>query len=402
MDTGVDQGLRPGGAPSLRDAPVIHISTMGNLGNQMIQFAVAHALAVRIGRVRFSSVNLPFFGILHPVIEGAFPATEIVTAHAVDLDRLARALAGGVVQRVDIRTYGQRMSNFLPAQAYRTVFPVHGPVFDTAGPDEVLCNIRQGDILDGHHPDYVLIPPDFYMSVAAATGRRPVFMGQLDDTPYMRALRAQFPHARFLPSLGAAADFERIRAARFIVPAISTFSWLAAWLSDAERIFLPVLGLFNPAQNRDVDLLPLDDPRYRFFQFPVAYGCPVAEHDAAHAALRGLWRYMPPGRLEASLGRLPPPRRKPLYVRYFDEAFYLTEHPDIARAVADGHLPDGRHHYDIAGFDEGRACFALDRAWYCRTYPIAAIEISQGEFWDPYDHFVVVGQERGYRIGRPD
>ncbi len=400
MDLAFDQSRQFGGRP-VRDAPVIHISTMGNLGNQMIQYAVARALAARIGPVRFSNVNLPHFDILHPVIDGNFPATEIVTANIVELDRLARALAGGVIERVDIRTYGQRMRNFLPAQAYGAVFPVQGPVPPTADPGEVLCNIRQGDVLDGHHPDYVLIPPDFYASIAASSGLRLVFMGQLDDTPYLRALRKRFPQARFLPSLGATADFERIRAARFIVPAISTFSWMAAWLSNAERIFLPVLGLFNPAQNRDVDLLPFDDPRYHFFQFPVAYGCPVAEHEAAHAALRGLWRSMPPDRLETLLSRVPPPRQKPRYMRHFNEAFYLTEHADIARAVADGHLPDGRHHYDIAGFDEGRACFALDRAWYCRTYPIAAIEIAQGEFWDPYDHFVVAGRARAYHAARP-
>ena len=253
-----------------RAAPIIHISTMGNLGNQMIQFAAAHALAARIGTVRFSNVNLPPFGIHHPPIGGDYPATEIVTSNTVELDRLANALAGGALQRVDIRTYGQRVENFLPPQSYARIFPQISPPPQTAGPDELLINIRQGDILDGHHPDYVLIPPDFYQSLLDETGLAPVFMGQLENTAYVRALRTRFPTARFLPSLGAAMDFARIRAARYVVPAISTFSWLAAWLSDAERIFMPVLGLFNPAQNRGVNLLPLNDPRYRFTQFPIS------------------------------------------------------------------------------------------------------------------------------------
>ena len=77
----------------------------------------------------------------------------------------------------------------------------------------------------------MLIPPDFYEALLAETGLAPVFMGQIEDTPYLRTLRTRFPKARFLPSLGAAMDFARIRAARFIVPSISTFSWLAAWLS---------------------------------------------------------------------------------------------------------------------------------------------------------------------------
>jgi hypothetical protein len=403
MDAVLDQAIRPK-LPSIKAAratPVVHISTMGNLGNQMIQYAVAQALAARIGTVRFSNVNLPHFGILHPVIGGDFPATEIVTANAVELDRLAKALAGGTLQRVDLRTYAQRMENFLPPQAYAQIFPARSTP-ETAGPDELLCSIRQGDILDGHHPDYVLIPPDFYADLVAETGLRPVFMGQLEASPYMRTLRKRFPTARFLPSQGASVDFERIRQARYIVPSISTFSWLAAWLSEAEQIFLPVLGLLNPAQNRGVGLLPLDDPRYRFYQFPIHYGFKVAEHVAAHAALRGLWRYMPAGRLAQFLGRVPPPRPKALYLEAFDESFYRAVNPDIAEAVAAGNFPSGRFHYETTGFDEGRTGFALDRAWYCRTYPIAAVEIAQGDYWDADHHYLEAGRDRGYRRGESE
>jgi hypothetical protein len=315
------------------------------------------------------------FGLHLPPIDGDFPATEIVTAPRVEVDRLARALATGRLQRVDIRTYGQRIENFLPAQAYRAVFTAAAPDAQGAADGELLCNIRQGDILDGHHPDYVLLPIDFYAELVELTGLRPTFMGQLEDSPYVDALRTRFPAARFVASAGAATDFERIRRSRYIVPAISTFSWLAAWLSDAERIFMPVLGLFNPAQNRGVDLLPLWDSRYRFFQFPVHYAAPVTGFAAAHAALHGLWRHLQPNCLAALLHRRPPPREKARFCAAFDEAFYRTEYPDIAAAIDAGHLPSG----------------------YCRRYPVAAMEIAQGAFWDPEHHWIGAGRERGYR-----
>jgi hypothetical protein len=378
-------------------APVVHISPMGNLGNQMIQYMAARAVAEFAGPARLSCVNLPPFGILHPVIEGDFPVTKIVTRPHVEVDRLAHALASGQLQRVDIRTYAQRIDNFLPAQAYRPAFAAReGVAAAGAGDDELLCNIRQGDILDGHHPDYVLIPLAFYADLAARTGLRLVFMGQLEDSLYMAALRARFADARFVPSAGAAVDFERIRQSRFIVPAISTFSWLAAWLSDAERIYLPVLGLFNPLQNRSVDLLPLRDPRYVFYQFPVHYGVPVAEFAAAGAAVAGLWRQLQVAELAALMHRIPAVRLKPQYLAAFDEGYYRAAHPDIAQAVADGHLPSGRHHYESCGFDEGRIAFALDRAWYCQTYPIAAVEIADGGWQDPEQHWLEVGRGRGY------
>ncbi|MCC6736670.1 MAG: hypothetical protein IT534_11175 [Bauldia sp.] len=48
--------------------------------------------------------------------------------------------------------------------------------------------------------------------------------------------------------------------------AVSTFSWLATWLSPrAETIALPVAGLFHPAARPDIDLLPIDDQRYRLY-----------------------------------------------------------------------------------------------------------------------------------------
>jgi hypothetical protein len=379
------------------ERPVVHISPMGNLGNQMIQYMVARAVADHAGPARLSAVGLPLFGLEHPPIDGDFPATEIVTSHRVEVDRLARALATGRLQRVDIRTYGQRIENFLPAQAYRTVFTADARGAAGAGADELLCNIRQGDILDGHHPDYVLLPVDFYAALIDQTGLRPVFMGQLEESCYVAALRARFPAARFVPSGGAAVDFERIKRSRFIVPAISTFSWLAAWLSDAARIFLPVLGLFNPAQNRGVDLLPLWDPRYAFFQFPLHYATPVAGVAAAHESLRGLWRQMQPAELSAMLAQVPQPRQKPKYLAAFDEGFYCNTHADIATAVAAGQLPSGRYHYEMSGFDEGRVAFALNRAFYCREYPIAAVEIAEGKFHDPEHHWLELGQARFYR-----
>ena len=374
---------------------------MGNLANQMLQFMAALALAEHAPGAVISNVHLPIFNIHHHAVPGA-GATEIVTSPRIDHAGLARHLAAGALERVDIRTYAQRIENFLPPDAYRPLFRAPIPPPPTAGPHELLINIRQGDILDGHHPDYVLIPLDFYAELIGRTGLDPVFMGQLEDSPYMAALRARFPTARFLPSGGAAVDFERIRRARHIVPSISTFAWAAAWLSEAETIHLPVLGLLNPAQNRGVDLLPLDDPRFRFYQFPLHYSCPVGQFAAAHASLAGLWRYLPADRLAPLLRRAPPPRQKHLYLQAFDESFYRAVNPDIDAAIAAGHLPSGRSHFDNTGFDEGRAAFALDRAWYCRTYPIAALEIAQNDFHDTDQHWLELGQARGYGRGGAD
>jgi len=382
--------------PALPDLPVVHVSLMGNLANQMIQYMVALSLASRVGRCVLSSVGLHDWNIHHPPVPGEF-RTEIVTNPQPDLDRLAAALRDGTLQRVDIRTYGQRMENFLAPSVYRGVFVHPGPAVRGAGADELLCSIRQGDVLDGHHPDYVLIPIDFYEEVARATGLRLVFAGQLEDSPYMAELRARFPGARFLPSRGPMADFERIRRSVNIMPSVSTFAWLAAWLSEARQIFLPVLGLLHPLQSRSTNLLPLGDPRVRFYLFPFHYAVPVERYAAAHASIRGLWRYVEHLRLVELLRPAPRARQLDRYLEHFDEAFYLAAYPDIAGAVQAGHLPSGRHHYQLYGFSEGREAFFIDKSWYCQTYPIAAIELSQGEYDDAHQQWLEIGRARGYR-----
>ncbi len=375
--------------------PLIQVSPMGNLGNRMIQYMAALSLAARVPAARVVQIHLPEWGIQIPPHGADVPRTLVVESPALLLDQLAHALQSGALDRVDIRTYAQRVANFLPPDAYRSIFRT--PSMRGAAQGELLINIRQGDILDAHHPDYVLIPLDFYASLLEATGLSPVFIGQLDDSPYMAALRQRFRTARYVPSQGAVADFGYIRASRHIVPAISTFSWLAAWLSEADTVHLPVLGLFNPAQSPSTDLLPLDDPRYRFTLFPHHYAVPVAGFAAAHGALRQLWRAMPPAELRALMARPTPPRDRAATLAAFDEAFYLRQYPDIAGTVAGGHMPSGRHHFEHYGLDEGRVAFEMDNAWYCTAYPIAAIEMGERYAADLAEHWVRFGRARGYR-----
>jgi hypothetical protein len=376
---------------------IIQISPMGGLGNRMIQYLAALALGARVPDARLIKIHLPEWGIQIPPEPEQGARIEVVTTDRIPLDRLAVALTAGTIDRVDIRAYAQRMENLLPARAYRGLF--RGPEVAGTGPHELLCNIRQGEIVDARHPDYVFVPIEFYADLVAQTGLEPVFMGQLEDSPYMAALHRRFPRARTIPSRGPIADFALIRASVNIVPAVSTFSWLAAWLSEAERIFMPVLGLFHPFQSKSTFLLPLQEPRYRFYLFPYHYAVKVEDFAAAQAPLLGQWRLMPPARLAALLARFSTTRTLELHLPAFDESFYLARYGDVAKTVASGGMPSGRHHFEHYGFNEGREAFAVNRPWYCRTYPIAAFELGQGDVYDVTDHYVQLGRPRGYRRG---
>ena len=313
------------------------------------------------------------------------------------IEKIVDELERGLCDTVVIHNYVQHMDNFLSANIYRRVFVDSEPQTGLIADDELLINVRGNEILGGGAPDYLLIPVDYFQEIVRETGLRPVIMGQLTPGPYLDELRAALPEARLVPSLGTMKDFSLIRSARNIVISVSTFSWLAAWLSEARQIFMPVAGVFSPFQRPDIDLLPLDDPRYRFDLFPVYFAAPAAEMLAHLRSLRGAWRRMPSDKLRRLIRERP---RFPVdldkVAEFFDEEYYLRTYWDVNGAKQSGAVPSGFEHFMRAGHKESREPLELDRAWYCRRYPIAGMEIGQGDYANCHHHYVEIGAARGY------
>jgi hypothetical protein len=81
-----------------------------------------------------------------------------------------------------------------------------------------------------------------------------------------------------------------------------------------------------------------------------------------------------------------------------NESWYLSQYPDVARAVKQGVYKSAKHHFVEEGYFEGRAPyeFAVDEDWYRRAYPDIAAGIRSGALGSAKEHFV----EYGYREGR--
>ncbi len=385
--------------------PVFHLEPMGRLANRMIAYMVALKFADMVRGCRISNISLPAWGIDCPRIESGGPVAVEQREQHIDLMTLADRMWARDISRVEWRGFGQRMENFLPRERYRRIFvaPFSEPM--GYGPDYLVCPVRAEDILHGPHPDYVLTPVEFYRDIVRMTGLKPVFIGQTHPNLYMDRIRQAFPDAIYQePRADPLADFETIRQSRHAVIGVSTFSWLAAWLSDSlDTIFLTVSGLFNPMQSRDVDLLPFGDRRYRFFLFPIHYAVPLIRHAEVHAGIAPYWQEIPHDTLRAGFASAPRYRRRiEDALAVFDEAFYLETNADVA-AVAQAHGPgSGLGHYIHHGFHEGRMPLRFDRAWYCERYPLAAFQVASGDYASPADHYLAVGRGLGHYPCKPD
>ncbi|HVC59065.1 MAG TPA: hypothetical protein VND19_01715 [Acetobacteraceae bacterium] len=380
------------------DGPVFHVEPRGRLGSRLIQYMAALKLQSLVPGCRIANVVLPEWGIDHPPIESPGPV-EFASEHQfVDIAGLAERIRAGKICRVAYTGFGRRMENFLAADACREA--IHTPEVMPARFDErhLICPIRVAAVPDAEDPDHPLMPVEFYADIVEETGLTPVFIGQTTPDLYTNRLRARFPQALFLDRGDSILDFATIRQAKNIVVGVSIFTWLAAWLSHADRIFMAVTGMFNPMQCRSVDLLPFGDIRYRFYLFPINYAVLLEHHATAHRRIAPFWRQVPHEVLRRRLREAPrfDPSEEAILAD-FDPAFYLGFYGDVAKLVGADNAEGARAHYMRVGMRERRLPFRLAPAWYAARYPMAAFEVAQGDYSDFARHYIAVGRARGYR-----
>ncbi len=340
--------------------PAITVEDPGYLGNRLIRYFVAKALAAQLRECTISNFSFPEWGFSLPAVDPKrYRETILIeTIEQLDFSAIADAATREPSLHIVIRHYLQRQELFLAPEAYRAQFPVtEGESF---GDDTLLINIRAGDILSGFVDWYPLIPIGFYRWIVDHTRLKPVFVGQLDSGSYVDALRRAFPDARFIMSAGAISDFDMLRRASNVLPAVSTFSLAAAWLSHAKRVFLPLNGFLNPRHRPEINLAPVEDARYRFFLFPLNHALPECQAMEQHLRMDGRWREISRNQLRILISAAP----------------FVT-----AQAAA----PESQNWPDF------------DPIWYVHTYIDAAMEISEGWYESALHHYLDVGRKRGHR-----
>jgi len=293
----------------------------GNLGNQMLQYIFALSLQDHVPELRISGYDIPIWNLHSPSSLRLTFLTPSIRITETDGRGVSDLFKNGQLIRAKLRGVPLRCEMFSSPDRFRQVFGVPKDATAVTGPDELLINVRGDEILKAAHSGYGPIPLAWYQHLVKGSGLRPVFLGQLADDYYSNLLRVAFPDARFIPSSGILGDFTAICMAQNIALSVSTFSWLAGWLSNASQIFMPMLGIFNPKQRPDIWMLPLSDTRYRFYEFPVrewqatdaqktALSSPCQITELPHDKLQSMWHEQERDRVPIRQAALRSLRRK--------------------------------------------------------------------------------------------
>jgi hypothetical protein len=377
-------------------SPIFHVEARGGLASRMIQYMVAIKFQAGVPGCRIANVSLPEWGIAHPALPLSPPAEAPDQPHIID-EGLIERVRSNAVRCVIFIGYGHRMENFPALQTCRALFRTPAGTAARLEAQDLACPLGSGDAPEDSGPFYPLTPAEYYAEVAAETGLRPVFIG---DAPaeYLDHLRARLPQAAFLDAGSPLLNFLTVLQAKSIVVGVSTFGWLAAWLSHAERIFMTVNGAFNPQQFGFINLLPFGDARYNFDLFPINYAVPIDHLATAHQRIAPFWRPVPHQVLERQIREAP--RLDPSHdeiSRHFDAAFYLSANPDVAELIGADNVEGAKAHYLLLGIKQHRLPFPLSPPWYAARYPMAGFEVGQGDHANFAHHYIAVGKERGYK-----
>jgi hypothetical protein len=241
------------------------------LGNKMFQFMFCNELQKCCPEFSLHRANIPEFNLIMQERPSKGKTLTIGGGYVHDVKYLTYLLNNGIYDNILIDTLCLRLEYYLNRNEYQTIFHSdYVPDAKYLGDDHLLINVRANEVLSAVNIDYGPTPVEFFAQIIEETGLKPVFMGQLGTEFYSDAIRDRFKDALFIESQGPLRDFQTVRSAKNILVPVSTFSFLASWLAyDATNIFFPVKGFYNPKQTRGINLLPLSDPRYKFYKFPV-------------------------------------------------------------------------------------------------------------------------------------
>lgn len=251
----------------------ISINYKGNYANRILQYLTAKGIQKFAPEAHILN-KMPDIGggILDTrsrlLVDGLTANTG--NLWSIDIEGLGECLHKGEVESVTIDSYTFCVDHYPTRQECRNIFSgmVESDAIKGYGADKLVCHIRGDDILRGIHPSYTPLPSEYYKMLADDCGLDLVFYGQVEENDYTNKLRREFPDAEFSTSQDAAVDFEVLRRSKNLALSISTFSWLAAWLGEANIIYMPIGGMFDPACMNGQIFIPVGDPAYRYTRLP--------------------------------------------------------------------------------------------------------------------------------------
>jgi hypothetical protein len=247
----------------------IQINPYNRLANQMLQLMFAMTVQrLATVPVEIDGYDIPEWNLRKPASLPLSDSVFMIGRSSTRAATVASAINRFRPKQIELRIAPLNVASLMPAAEYEDVFPLRQDEGKQFGDRHLLIHIRRGDVSAPTHVWYGPLPVNYYRHLIDVTSLEPVFIGELDDSAYCNTLRRAFPQAQFCAGASAKEDFQTLRRAKHIALGVGSFSWVAAYLSKATSIHVPIAGIFDPRECPHADLLPARDGRYIFHAIP--------------------------------------------------------------------------------------------------------------------------------------
>ena len=237
---------------------MITIKADGRLGNRLQYFVLGMYLHEITG-MQFIPERLEGFVNTYTTKPGTINLNQIRTSSMYYninfFDLLKSCNSGLIVDTMILRyelfkSFGDKIRNYLTID--------NEDKYEKPNPDDLIMHIRLGDY---HYAGGCAVTDkNLYMeAIKRESPSRCIILTDSPNDPYLNDFRNIGCEIRSGSTLG---DFVYMKYAKKICVSKSTYSWTAAYISDADRIYLPISDnkwpyYVNPTQD-EPDMRPLD------------------------------------------------------------------------------------------------------------------------------------------------
>lgn len=133
------------------------------------------------------------------------------------------------------------------------------PLLQNPGENDLVVNFRGTDLSDAQ------MPFSFYKFLISRERFEKLWI-VTEDPHHTTVLKLLSCYSGEVYSNGPISDFSFVMASKKIIMSVSTFCWMAAWLSNADKIYFPLGSSYTGFGKHDKGLIVPDDRRYRYIQ----------------------------------------------------------------------------------------------------------------------------------------
>lgn len=253
---------------------MIDVRYIGRFGNNVFQYLIGRIIHEKLNYAITTSP--PLYTDVMPHITGRhyFSPVEYLNGNLIDIDGICNNTNDRLIV---LDGFFQRYEYFKPykKQIYDWLKLPISPLESPTDADLVL-HVRGGDLLDGNgrkefnntHPP---APFWYYAEIIENTAFDKLYIVTERKNDIV-ANKIAKQYDGIIVSQSLYEDFNFLYNAKEIVLSLSTFAWWAAWLSSAEIIHFPFLGMWHPDNNRNHLDLAVNEDRYIYHEIqPVEY-----------------------------------------------------------------------------------------------------------------------------------